>query len=69
MATTLPTTLITKEQEQKFATWAQEGRDRGLEIQRATKAGAKSSVRARQGQRRGRGLERGQGKPEGRYPQ
>ena len=59
MATTLPTTLISKEQEQKFATWAQEGRDRGLEIQRAINAGAYAG----QGKRRGRGLERGQGKP------
>ena len=66
MATTLPTTgtLITKEQEQKFATWAREERDRGLEIQRAINAGAKSSVRGA-GATEGQGTKKGAGETVG----
>ena len=58
MATTLSYTLITPEQEQKFTKWAQEGRDRGIEIQRAINAGAKNSVR-------GAGAAEGQGGKKG----
>jgi hypothetical protein len=58
MATTLSYTLITPEQEQKFTKWAQEGRDRGIEIQRAINAGATNSVR-------GAGAAEGQGGKKG----